>query len=267
MKRKFAFTLAETMIVLVVIGVLSAILLPVAQKSTANEKVLKAKRAYSTIGKVVSELVASDKYYLDGDLGVMPNGTLLLNDTSSNRKYFCQTIADVLNVKHVDCPDDKTVAVMRLFDTTETNNAALFLLNGSIVTNEVLQKKKKQLDSGCKTRSASLSKAQHIVTDDNVWYLELAPGATFGYSVNIGDNKIARVFSSPSQNPPTYYDSNGFDVMYKVLCMDIDGVPDNATSTDCVNECPFGYGIRADGKILNGTRVDEWLAKSIQDKD
>ena len=264
---KKAFTLAEIMIVLSVIAVLTAILLPAAQNAMPNENVLKFKKAHSTLHTAIRELVTSDKYYLDGDLGVMPNGTLLLNDTSPNRKYFCQTIADVLNVKHVDCPDDNTVATMCLFDTTETNNAALFLLDGSVVTNEVLQKKKERLDSGCKTRSASLSKAQHIVTDDNVWYLELAPGTTFGYSVNIGNNKIARFFSSPSQNPPTYYDSNGFDVMYKVLCMDIDGVPDNATSTDCVNECPFGYGIRADGKILNGARADEWLTKSIQDKD
>ena len=29
-------------------------------------------------------------------------------------------------------------------------------------------------------------------------------------------------------------------------------------------EDPFGFGIRADGKILNGKRADEWLKKSIQ---
>ena len=30
------------------------------------------------------------------------------------------------------------------------------------------------------------------------------------------------------------------------------------------NECPFGYGVRANGKVLFGARVEEWLNKSIQ---
>ena len=41
--------------------------------------------------------------------------------------------------------------------------------------------------------------------------------------------------------------------------MDIDGIGKG--------EDPFGYGIRADGKILTGKRADEWLEKNIQDKD
>mgnify|MGYP006916097546 CR=1 FL=1 len=56
----------------------------------------------------------------------------------------------------------------------------------------------------------------------------------------------------------------GLDSIYKIFCVDIDGIPDNVTKTDCVNECPFGYGIRADGKIMNGKRADEWLEKDIQ---
>ena len=54
---------------------------------------------------------------------------------------------------------------------------------------------------------------------------------------------------------------------YKVACMDIGGIPPNAKTEDCVNECPFGYGVRSDGKILTDVRVDEWLEKSIQDKE
>ena len=48
--------------------------------------------------------------------------------------------------------------------------------------------------------------------------------------------------------------------------MDIDGTPENATTTNCVNECPFGYGIRADGKIIYGKRASEWFKKTIQEK-
>ena len=46
-----------------------------------------------------------------------------------------------------------------------------------------------------------------------------------------------------------------------MFCIDIDGVPANATETNCVNECPFGYGIRVDGKIIAGKRATEWLEK------
>ena len=41
--------------------------------------------------------------------------------------------------------------------------------------------------------------------------------------------------------------------------MDVDGIDKG--------EAPFGYGIRADGKILTGKRADEWMEKSIQDKE
>jgi hypothetical protein len=46
--------------------------------------------------------------------------------------------------------------------------------------------------------------------------------------------------------------------------MDVDGIHPNANDKDCVNECPFGYGVRANGKVLFGARAEEWLNKSIQ---
>lgn len=53
--------------------------------------------------------------------------------------------------------------------------------------------------------------------------------------------------------------STGFYYVYKGFCMDIDEW--------CKGEDPFGYGIRVDGKILNSDKANEWLEKSIQDKD
>ena len=41
--------------------------------------------------------------------------------------------------------------------------------------------------------------------------------------------------------------------------MDIDGINQG--------EEPFGYGIRADGKIILGKRAQEWSQKSLQDKE
>ena len=45
-------------------------------------------------------------------------------------------------------------------------------------------------------------------------------------------------------------------MVYRVVCLDVDGFDKEENS--------FGYGIRADGKILTGKRADEWIKKSIQ---
>ena len=54
-------------------------------------------------------------------------------------------------------------------------------------------------------------------------------------------------------NPSRFFDGNdstGLVRMYKVVCVDIDGVIDKKTSCDDKKDiCPFGYGVRADGKI------------------
>lgn len=56
-----------------------------------------------------------------------------------------------------------------------------------------------------------------------------------------------------------YPSSNGFINVYKIFCIDVDGIG--------IGEDPFGYGIRYDGKIMPSARANEWLNKSIQNKD
>ena len=48
-------------------------------------------------------------------------------------------------------------------------------------------------------------------------------------------------------------------VAHKVFCLDIDGINNG--------EEPFGYPIRVDGKIFVGAKAQQWLEKTIQDKD
>ena len=57
-----------------------------------------------------------------------------------------------------------------------------------------------------------------------------------------------------------------FSSIYKILCIDPDGIPKDGSENcdDKKDICPFGYGIRADGKILTGARADEWLEKDLQ---
>ena len=81
-------------IILVVIGVITGILLPTAIQSTPDKNVMKFKKGYNTLGQVIRELVTSDKYYKDGDLGIMSNGDKVVNPT-----YFCETFADVVSIK------------------------------------------------------------------------------------------------------------------------------------------------------------------------
>ena len=53
------------------------------------------------------------------------------------------------------------------------------------------------------------------------------------------------------------------------FCIDVDGIPagGSANCDDKKDICPFGYGIRVDGKIVTGARANEWIAKSIQKED
>ena len=55
------------------------------------------------------------------------------------------------------------------------------------------------------------------------------------------------------------YYSDGFYYIYKIFCMDIDELDKG--------EEPFGYGIRVDGKIVNGKKAQEWINKSLQKGD
>ena len=270
---KKGFTLAEIMIVLVVIGILTGILVPAAMNSMPNENVMKFKKAHNTLYKVINELVTSDKYYCNGDLGLkadcetgLPNGT----ETAS---YFCQTIADLMSTKEVTCYDygeSRSGTSAKLLSNEFINHIATGSQMKRTVTAETIAVVKQDFDDECKKSGKTWGK--EITTTDGAVYYQAGAYQYGSHRVNPNDlnglTKIInlRYFSPPGQMPANYSDQNGMDISYKIYCIDVDGIPDDVTTTDCKNECPFGYGIRADGKILPGARADEWLAKSIQEK-
>ena len=94
---KKGFTLAEILIVLVIIGVLTMILLPVAFQSSPDEKVMKFKKGYNTLNTVIRELVSSDRYYQNGDLGTRANGNTIDGEHDGDITYFCETFADTIS--------------------------------------------------------------------------------------------------------------------------------------------------------------------------
>ena len=262
------FTLAEVMIVLTVIGVLTAILLPVARQSMPDENLMKFKKAHNTLGTVIRELVTSDKYYLDGDLGVKADGTILYEHPSF---YFCHTLVDILDVKWSNCDVEYTghpSAVDIATGTTLPGSSVARVAKE--VTLDTINLSKEYVDSQCKDYyggehsehmsegGSSAGASVLFQTIDGVNWYEIGR-VGFGWQNNTHeDATLYRRFSAPNQRPASYPDLHGMDRMYKIFCFDIDNPGEG--------EDPFGYGIRADGKILTGKRADEWLERDVNEE-
>ena len=255
---KKGFTLAEILIVLVIIGVLTMILLPMAFQSSPDEEVMKFKKGYNTFLTVIKELVSSDEYYQDGDLGIKSNGDIVDSST-----YFCETFADVVSTKNVNCSEDKSASTnddqFVQYGITQTTGEDM----GSI------EDAKKTLDESCKKRAQTIG--AEITTTDDIIYYQTAPNIHFGVNWKTsleqssqggddGADEILEIGSKESLEEGRHFAQHkneyGFYRVYKTFCMDIDGINKG--------EDPFGLGLRLDGKILTGKRADEWLNKEIQ---
>ncbi len=230
---KKGFTLAEVMITLTVIGIITAVIIPVAIHSKPNENTLKFKKANETLYQTISTMTNSDKYYKNGDLGLKANG----NDVDAT--YFCKTFSDIVSVKKSDC---------RIMEkSSDTNNWDHYQY-----TYWAIEWAESELDRYCKERQEN--NYEEIVTTDGIIYFE--PGTTVHFKTkgtpNNGNIEDAYLFYDNAQN------SFKQNRVYKTLCVDVDGLNKG--------EDPFGYGIRVDGKIFAGPRAKEWLAKSVQEE-
>ncbi|MBR6297747.1 MAG: hypothetical protein IKR34_00725 [Candidatus Gastranaerophilales bacterium] len=257
------------MITLTIIGVISAIVVPIAVNSRPDENVMKFKKAHNTLYQVINTLVTSDKYYSNGDLGIKADGTQIFT-VDGDREYFCKTIADLISVKEVNC---NTGTERRGYNGyLLSNEHPSHIATGSKVTRpvneETILASKNKFDEFCKSSGKTFG--AEITTVDGVVYYQSGSGQFGSHKIEPSEyNHLTtsynlRYFSPPGQHPANYADELGNDISYKIFCIDVDGIPDDVTTTDCKNECPFGYGIRADGKIMNGKRADEWLEKDIQ---
>ena len=269
---KKAFTLAEIIVVLVIIGILTAILIPIFSNDVSEkEKVLKFLKGNDNLESAIGELLSSEKYFLNGDLGKKPNGELIDGSHSDDKTYFCDKLAEILGHKTKNCITENTG------------------INGYISSSDstTLAAQKKWLDTECMlvqkyVKRTSKKEGKEIKTVDDIYYFQTAPDMLFGMdkrsqldyycstSVDAVDKNAADYCKNGagvgSRAFGATLNSGGFDVMYKTICFDIDGVPDGADKDNCINECPFAYGIRADGKIVSGARADEWLQKSNENE-
>jgi len=265
---KKAFTLAEIMIVLVIIGILTGILLPIAIQSTPNKNVLKFKNGNANLIRVFGELSTSGEFYKSGDLGMKPDGTLVKDKT-----YLCETFSEVVNSKTVNCSS---------FNVTIGAHAHVYIDSAKKQSYfRTPEEAASYVDRRCDEYAKKVG--AEIITIDGITYYQAGPNITFGMNLTeisnytspgVGDcqepskmwsNCADREFVGYGQQPK-FPAADGRDPNYKIFCMDVDGIhPNHVALYDCVNECPFGYGIRADGKIFYGQRAQEWLEKNIQD--
>ncbi|MBR1618144.1 type II secretion system protein [bacterium] len=248
---KKAFTLAEIMIVLTVVGILGAVLLPSMFRTRPDEELLKFKNSNTNFASVIKQLVNSGDYYLIGDLGHLADGRLVTEldensaSTATSSKNLCINIGKLLKLpdSKINC---KTTGYSTLFATLAKENGELGTIENDPDT------LKANLDEYCLAAQESDNSlgvsAELILPDGSVWY-QASPQASFATTDNVTGK---RLFSDPTSTP-NYPDANGKDANYKVFCIDVDGLDETP---------PFGYGVRADGRIVTGALVDSWLEKS-----
>ena len=241
---KYAFTLAEIMIVLTIIGILSAILLPVMFQSAPNENVMKFKKGHNTLLTSIRELVNSDEYYLNGDLGIKADGTILDGSHDGDCTYLCETLSEIINHKSKNCSEKCSINNITTTYSIEIEADSPYCNNGEN-NNYCLS----EIDKICKSSTES---GPEIVAADGITYYQIESAAPFGVSTKISNWDGSERFWKLKSD-------KGFIRTYKAFCMDIDGIDKG--------EDPFGYGIRVDGKVIMGPRATEWLQKNIQEKE
>lgn len=251
---KKAFTLAEILIVLVIIGVLTMILLPVAFQSSPDKEVMKFKKGNNTLLTVIKELVSSDEYYQDGDLGIRAGGEMIDGEHDNDITYFCETFADVISTKSVNCSKN-----------TICKNQYCWNHLGTIEGKKYcdIEKLKKTADEACLNSEEAVG--AEIVSGDEIIYYQTSPIFTFGIThdlataANSATEEDDTLAGGAKNRSALIKNDDGFVSTYKFICMDIDGIKKGNN--------PFGYALRYDGKVILGALADEWMKKTIQKQD
>ena len=254
-KKAKAFTLAEIIVVLAVFGILTMILLPAALHSMPDKKLIKFKKANDVLLNVINELITSGKFYKLGDLGKMPDGSNV-----SSATYLCNTMADSMNTKKVNCSTYR--------NGSEEKPEHYHLIWKFSAEDPTEGQPEISLDKHCKTYAPSVG--EEIVTNDGTVYYQTNPAGHFASNYK---NIVGGLFYYHGCSGTYAAQCEAADIpkdsitVYKIFCIDIDGIHKNATSENCENECPFGYGIRVDGKIIMGGRAKEWLQKGLNGEE
>lgn len=233
MIKKEAFTLAEVMVVFVVIGVMTAILIPGLFAAAPEQELLKAKKAYNTLSRAVEHMTNSGPY--DTNEGIL-DSTSFVSDTNARNRFFCNNLSEILNVKKVDCTLDKVSPASSTSCGSTSSKALCMTVKDSKLDYQTLQA---SIDATCdswyKDSSVTSSAGHNFVTADNVlWGVQLTD---FTNTTTVSVDGI----TSPA--------------FYGIVCFD--------TAKHTKSDRVYGMGVRRDGKVLPGTR----LQTLIEDED
>jgi len=239
-----AFTLAEIMIVLSVIAVLTAILLPAARNAMPNEEVLKFKKTHNALTSAIREMVNSDKYFLDGDLTKKPDGS------PANTCYQAHALADILNAQVLDCKDDITPTGLCIEVNDEMDDI-------------------KSADTNCDSGYSISRTVMNVETEFfSFSTIKLQNGAIVSYFPPNGSCIDSQGFNASYgvahilQKETSYdIDNDGELTFYDAVLM-----LESCTNNTEEKIETFTYLVRSDGKIITSSKVDEWLERDVQDK-
>lgn len=145
--KKTGFTLAELLITLVVIGIISAITLPAINKLMPDENKINCIKAYDTLSALVKNLASNTKIYPvcknpeqndNQNCSEYPlfntNQPQLLaafnDDKYSGDKKLCNLLASFMNVKDASCGENVYSFNATNFNTQFNNNKSFITANG-----------------------------------------------------------------------------------------------------------------------------------------
>lgn len=121
-----AFTLAETLITLAVIGIIAAMVVPEIMKTSPDTNVILFKKAYSTIETVISNMINDESIYPSLSIDTVANVPRGFNNTAAvangTANKFCYYLADQMDtIGTVTCPTTavSTIPPAKSFTTTD----------------------------------------------------------------------------------------------------------------------------------------------------
>ncbi|MFA6988538.1 MAG: type II secretion system protein [Candidatus Gastranaerophilaceae bacterium] len=112
---KKAFTLAEVLITLALIGVISSIIIPALMNSLPNNNKYLYRAAYRTVEQVLSDLINNGSLYSDA----LNNGFKNTTDAT----YFCDNFTNEVNlINSTDCANVRTPSANPTVPNFTTSN-------------------------------------------------------------------------------------------------------------------------------------------------
>ncbi len=245
-----AFTLAEVITSLVVIGTISMILLPTLLNATPPVEEYKARKAYNTFFRTVEAVTAGSPYDLAN--GTLESTNFIFGSTDAKKKerleFFCSAMADKLNTRDVDCSMDK---VNTYVYTTNASCPSGFRVNDGSRKNICL--------NITTSNNTSVPQYDNLRTAlDTTCNNFFNNSSASEYNLKTADETLWSIQRTNFTNE-SYGSINGvsFATFYNVVCMDVG----KHKKIDYI----YSFGISKEGNIIAGKKMQDLLDSVDED--